>query len=152
MIEFDRALGKSGFIFRPTISGIALGRICSRRIRQIPAIARPFCNLGRKRAGISRCIACASTRKLARMRRRITPWMTGSLINSLNFDSLFQLTSRFRQERFDVRDAARQNAGHPLDAFRRDHHVVFDAHADAFILFERGPYGSDEFFVIRSLR
>src|SRR5437588_4301532 len=61
-------------------------------------------------------------------------------------------TTRLGNESFDGRDAARQSAGHPLDAFRRDHHVVFDAHADAFILFECGPYGSDEFLVIRSLR
>src|SRR2546422_7969958 len=50
-----------------------------------------------------------------------------------------------RDKRFDVRNAARQSRGHPLDAFRRNYHVVFDADANAFVFFEGRPDRGNEF-------
>src|SRR3979490_2789056 len=62
------------------------------------------------------------------------------------------LAPGLRNKRFDVGDAARQRRGHPLDAFRSNQHVVFDADADAFVFFEGRLYRRDEFFALGVLR
>src|SRR5688572_12391639 len=64
----------------PRAAGRPLGRICSRRIRQMPAMAEPACSFGEKPAGNWACTTAGSTRKLTRMRRRMIPSMTGSFM------------------------------------------------------------------------
>ncbi len=61
----------------PKMRGSHPGRICSSRMRQMPAMAWPRCSLGRKGGGRKRPITSASTRKLTSNRRRIRPCIAG---------------------------------------------------------------------------
>src|SRR5712692_475904 len=61
-------------------------------------------------------------------------------------------STRLRDKRFDVRNAARQSPRHPLAAFRGYLHVVFDAHADAFVFFERWLNRVNELYVLGGRR
>ena len=58
----------------------------------------------------------------------------------------------FRNEGFDVRDAAGQRCRHPLAAIRGHQHIVFNPDANALVLFERGPDCGDELFISLRLR
>src|ERR1044072_7709938 len=48
------------------------------------------------------------------------------------------------RECLNLRNAAPQPAAHPPGAGVGHQHVVFDAHADAFVLFKRRLHGRDE--------
>src|SRR5262245_8175521 len=65
---------------KPNGRGTKRGRTSSRRIRQTPATACPFWSLRRNRGGTTERRASGRTRKLTRMRRRITPRSVRSLI------------------------------------------------------------------------
>src|ERR1051325_9825920 len=106
-----------------------------------------------------RCRPSARRRRLNKIPTTIAP--TTGLALALNQSTSFSSTSKsrpacvlsgFGNERFHIRDAARQRAGQPLRAFRRNQHVVFDAHADAFIFFEGRTDRGDKLFVLRRLR
>ena len=64
----------------PQKAGSKRGRTCLRRIRQIPAMPTPLTSFGRNGSGRTRLRASGSTRKFARIRRSMTPRMTGILI------------------------------------------------------------------------
>src|SRR6266403_3779043 len=88
---------------------------------------------------------------LSSARIRTDPRSTRSVETKSRLRRLGRSASGLRDKRFDIRDTARQGRGHPSDAIGRNDHVVFDAHADAFVLFKRRLDCRDELFVLGCL-
>src|ERR1043166_1991806 len=82
--------------------------------------------------------------------RRATP--ASCLKSGLRLAAAVLAFSSTCDEGFDIWKTACQSASHPFCAGVSNQHVVFDAHADAFVLFERGLYGRNEFLVLGRLR
>src|SRR5947208_11683537 len=86
--------------------------------------------------------------------------MTTTIANSLRVVATTKARDEVRahlllcacHERLDVGNGARERARHVLVAVRRDKHVVFDTHADAFVLLESGANGGDELLALGRLR